>query len=194
MKTNNSLPILNIFVLQITEHLIPEHTPTEIPPDSGIKFQLDFFYLEKIDFVILEETNEFQMHWRNHICRGLTEKHELRDNVDTLELPLLQVLGPSKARRRHGYSSNEVAIGALHTCKIKQSRRAHFDLCEGDWVYIQRRRVRSQRRFKLHPRGDGPFHVLELIGGKGYNLSIQVMDSRSNPFEGRGDDMIWPRP
>lgn len=124
----------------------------------------------------------------NFICKGLNEEDELRGKINTLGVALSQVLGPSKARRRHSHSSNGVAIGAFQTCKIKLSRRAHFDLCDDDWVYIQMRRVRSQRRSKLHPRGDGPFHVLAIIDSKGYNLGIQVMDSRSNPFEEREDD------
>lgn len=107
--------------------------------------------------------------------------------MDTLEVTFRQVLGPSKARKMHDYSSSGVFIGAFPTCKIKQSRRAHFDLCDSDWVYIQKRRVQGQKRSKLHPRGDGPFHVLESIESKGYNLD---QDSRTNPLEERGSDVI----
>lgn len=155
---------------------------------------MNFSYLPKIDFVIPEGTTEYQRYWRNFIYRWLSEEDDQRDNIGTLEVILLQVHGPSKARRMHGNSSDGVAMGASQTCKIKQSRRAHFDPGEGDWVYNRRRRVRVQRRSKLHPRGDGPFHVLTLIGNKGYILGIESTDSRTNLLEEREYDMIRGAP
>uniref|UniRef100_A0A2N9HEF3 Reverse transcriptase domain-containing protein n=1 Tax=Fagus sylvatica TaxID=28930 RepID=A0A2N9HEF3_FAGSY len=79
----------------------------------------------------------------------------------------------------------------------------------GDWVWVHMRKERfpARRRSKLHPRGDGPFQVLERINDNAYkqdlpgeyNISATFNvsdlslfdvgdDSRSNPFEERGND------
>jgi hypothetical protein len=75
-------------------------------------------------------------------------------------------------------------------------------------VYIRKERFPNQRKSKLQPRGDGPFQVLERIndnvykidlpGEYGVSVTFNVVDltlfdtdfdSRSNPFEERGDDV-----
>ena len=79
----------------------------------------------------------------------------------------------------------------------------------GDWVWVHMRKERfpAHRRSKLHPRGDGPFQVLERINDNAYKLDLQgeynisatfnvsdlssfdVGDNlRTNPFEERGND------
>jgi hypothetical protein len=79
----------------------------------------------------------------------------------------------------------------------------------GDWVWVHMRKERfpARRRSKLHPRGDGPFQVLERINDNAYKLDLLGEynisatfnvsdlslfdvgdDSRSNPFEERGND------
>ena len=69
------------------------------------------------------------------------------------------------------------------------------------------------RRTKLHPRGDGPFQILEKINDNAYKVDLPSEhnvsatfnvsdlspfdvgeDSRSNPFEGRGNDGNQGRP
>ena len=75
------------------------------------------------------------------------------------------------------------------------------------WVYIRKERFPAHRRTKLHPRGDGPFQILEKINDNAFKVdlpgeytvsaSFNVFDlspfdagdnSRSNPFEERGND------
>ena len=79
----------------------------------------------------------------------------------------------------------------------------------GDWVYVHMRKERFpvRRWSKLHPRGDGPFQVLERINDNAYKLDLPCEynisitfnvsdlspfdvgdDSRMNPFEERGND------
>jgi hypothetical protein len=63
-------------------------------------------------------------------------------------------------------------------------------------------RFPNQRKSKLQPRGDGSFQVLERINDNAYKITFNVadltlfdtnFDSRSNPFEERGDDVNQPR-
>ena len=79
----------------------------------------------------------------------------------------------------------------------------------GDWVWVHMRKERfpARRRSKLHPRGDGPFQVLAKINNNAYKLDLPGEynisatfnvsdlspfdvgdDSRTNPFEERGND------
>jgi hypothetical protein len=80
------------------------------------------------------------------------------------------------------------------------------------WVYMRKERFPAYRKSKLQPRGDGPFQILERINDNAYKVdlpceyvvsatSINVSgitlfdvgdDSRSNPFEERGDDADQP--
>ena len=79
----------------------------------------------------------------------------------------------------------------------------------GDWVWVHMRKERfpTCRRSKLHPRGDGPFQVLERINDNAYKLDLLGEytisstfnvsdlslfdvsdDSRLNPFKEKGND------
>ena len=44
----------------------------------------------------------------------------------------------------------------------------------GDWVWVHMRKERfpNQRKSKLQPRGDGPFHVLERINNSAYKIDL----------------------
>uniref|UniRef100_A0A2N9GUZ1 Reverse transcriptase n=1 Tax=Fagus sylvatica TaxID=28930 RepID=A0A2N9GUZ1_FAGSY len=54
----------------------------------------------------------------------------------------------------------------------------------GDWVWVHMRKERfpARRRSKLHPRGDGPFQVLERINDNAYKLDLPI---RANVEEDR---------
>ncbi|XP_035539640.1 uncharacterized protein LOC118344014 [Juglans regia] len=75
------------------------------------------------------------------------------------------------------------------------------------WVHMRKERFPAHRRTKLHPRGDGPFQILEKINDNAYKVDLPGEykvsatfnvsdlspfdvgeDSRSNPFEERGND------
>jgi translation initiation factor IF-1 len=89
----------------------------------------------------------------------------------------------------------------------KGRRRVIFE--PGDWVWVQMRKERfpAHRKTKLHPRGDGPFQILEKINDNAYKVDLPgeykvsatfnvsdlspfdvSEDSWSNPFEERGND------
>ncbi|XP_074555934.1 uncharacterized protein LOC141811777 [Curcuma longa] len=65
----------------------------------------------------------------------------------------------------------------------------------GDWVWVHMRKERfpAKRLSKLHPRGDGPFQVIARINDNAYKLDLPGdQDSRTNPFEERGNDGVKP--
>jgi hypothetical protein len=89
----------------------------------------------------------------------------------------------------------------------KGRRRVIFE--PGDWVWVHMRKERfpAHRKTKLHPRGDGPFQILEKIKDNAHKMDLPGEykvsatftisdlspfdvgeDSRSNPFEERGND------
>jgi hypothetical protein len=89
----------------------------------------------------------------------------------------------------------------------KGRRRVIFE--PGDWVWVHMRKERfpAHRKTKLHPRGDGPFQILEKINDNAHKVDLPGEykvsatftvsdlspfdvgeDSRSNPFEERGND------
>jgi hypothetical protein len=89
----------------------------------------------------------------------------------------------------------------------KGRRRVIFEPRDWVWVHIHKERFPAHRKTKLHPRGDEPFQILEKIKDNAhkvdlpgeYNVSATLTisdlspfdvgeDSRSNPFEERGND------
>ncbi|RDY12236.1 Retrovirus-related Pol polyprotein from transposon 17.6, partial [Mucuna pruriens] len=65
----------------------------------------------------------------------------------------------------------------------------------GDCVWVHRRKERfpTQRKYKLQPRGDGTFQVLERINDNAYKLDLSTtygeeFDLRMNPFDEGGND------
>uniref|UniRef100_A0A2N9FRX0 Reverse transcriptase domain-containing protein n=1 Tax=Fagus sylvatica TaxID=28930 RepID=A0A2N9FRX0_FAGSY len=89
----------------------------------------------------------------------------------------------------------------------KGQRRVIFEPGDWVWVHMCKERFPAHRRTKLHPRGDEPFHILEKINDNAYKVDLPSeykvsatfnvsdlspfdvgKDSRSNPFEERGND------
>ncbi|RDX78986.1 hypothetical protein CR513_40647, partial [Mucuna pruriens] len=74
----------------------------------------------------------------------------------------------------------------------RQANKGHVMTFESEdcvWVY----RFPTQRKYKLQPRGDGTFQVLERINDNAYKLDLSTangeeFDSRMSPFEEGGND------
>jgi hypothetical protein len=58
--------------------------------------------------------------------------------------------------------------------QAKKGRR-HVIFQPGDWVWVHMRKERfpTHRRTKLHPRGDGPFQILEKIIDNAYEVDLR---------------------
>jgi hypothetical protein len=89
----------------------------------------------------------------------------------------------------------------------KGRRQVIFEPSDWVWVHMRKERFSARRRSKLHPRGDGPFQILEKIKDNAYKVDLPSEykvsatfnvsdlspfdvgdDSWSNPFEERGND------
>jgi hypothetical protein len=89
----------------------------------------------------------------------------------------------------------------------KGRRQVIFDPSDWVWVHMRKERFPACRRSKLHPRGYGPFQILEKINDNAYKMDLPGEykvsatfnvsdlspfdvgdDSWSNPFEERGND------
>jgi hypothetical protein len=89
----------------------------------------------------------------------------------------------------------------------KGRRRVIFEPRDWVWVHMRKERFPAHRKTKLHPRGDGPFQILEKINDNAHKVDLPGEykvsatftvfdlspfdvgeDSRSNPFEERGND------
>nr|KYP31119.1 hypothetical protein KK1_048940 [Cajanus cajan] len=57
-----------------------------------------------------------------------------------------------------------------------------FYLLEGYWLHLRKDRFPTQRKSKLNPRGDGPFHVLKKINNNAYILDLPSKYGVSSSF------------
>jgi hypothetical protein len=55
--------------------------------------------------------------------------------------------------------------------------RKYVDFQPDDWVWVHMRKGRflAHRKFKLQPRGDGPFQILERINENAYKVDLPSM-------------------
>jgi len=92
----------------------------------------------------------------------------------------------------------------------KGRKKVTFEPGDWVWVHLRKERFPLKRRSKLQPRGDGPFQVIARINDNAYKLdlpgeynvsatfnvsdlspfNVDGEDSRTNPFQERGNDGI----
>ncbi|RDX98142.1 hypothetical protein CR513_18993, partial [Mucuna pruriens] len=77
--------------------------------------------------------------------------------------------------------------------QANKGRVMTFELGDCIWVHRRKKRFPNQRKYKLQPRGDGTFQVLERINDNAYKVDLptaygEKFDSRTNPFEEGGND------
>ncbi|RDX72678.1 Tf2-11, partial [Mucuna pruriens] len=83
--------------------------------------------------------------------------------------------------------------------KAKQANKGHvmtFELGDGVWVHRRKEKFPTKRKYKLQPRGNGTFQVLERINDYAYKLDLSTtycnvseeFDSKTNHFEEGGND------
>jgi hypothetical protein len=93
----------------------------------------------------------------------------------------------------------------VYATKANKGRKhVVFQLDDWVWVHMLKERFPAHRKSKLQPRRDRPFQILERINDNAYKVDLPgeynvsatfnvsnltlFDDSRSNPFEERGDD------
>ena len=101
--------------------------------------------------------------------------------LDLLSLPVNEMAsldGQKKAEmvkklhesvRQHIEKKNEQYAGIGLVC----GDWVIFEPSDWVWVHMRKERFLARRRSKLHPRGDGPFQVLERINDNAYKLDLQ---------------------
>ncbi|RDX60731.1 hypothetical protein CR513_61100, partial [Mucuna pruriens] len=78
----------------------------------------------------------------------------------------------------------------------RQANKGHVMTFEPEncvWVHRRKERFPTNKKYKLQPRGDETFQVLERINDNAYKLDFptaygEKFDSRTNPFEEGGND------
>nr|XP_025671040.1 uncharacterized protein LOC112770817 [Arachis hypogaea] len=65
----------------------------------------------------------------------------------------------------------------------KGQRQLFFEPGDWIWVHLRNEKFLTQRKSKLDPRGDDPFHVLERINNNAYNIDLSdviLMDMKTS--------------
>jgi hypothetical protein len=140
--------------------------------------------------------------------------------LDLLPLPLDDSLfhrdGEAKAsfvKKLHAKVKNQLGKKMEHYARMANKKKKPMVFAPGDWVWVHFRKERfpNERKSKLHPRGGGPFQVVEKINNNAYRIDLQGehhvsstfnvcdlspfdvgtldVDSRSNPLYGGEDDV-----
>ncbi|KAL6346188.1 hypothetical protein AAG906_027932 [Vitis piasezkii] len=155
-KTDDATHIANLFFREIVRlHGVPR----SIVSDHDVKF-LSYF------------GKPCGESWKLNYCFRLlvTPKRMDKLSLDG-EKKAEMVKKLHESVRKHIEKKNE----QYATKANKGRRQVLFE--PGDWVWVHMRKERfpTRRQSKLHPRGDGPFQVLERINDNAYKLDIPLI-------------------
>uniref|UniRef100_A0A2N9J8T2 Reverse transcriptase domain-containing protein n=1 Tax=Fagus sylvatica TaxID=28930 RepID=A0A2N9J8T2_FAGSY len=147
-----------------------------------------------------------------HCVLPVLRKEKLYANLKTCSFCLDKVVFLGYLVSGKGLAVDEEKVKAIKewpTPKLITEGEGVSSLNQGDWVWVHMRKERfpTHRKTKLHPRGDGPFQILEKINDNAHKVDLPGEykvsatftvsdlspfdvgeDSRSNPFEERGND------
>jgi hypothetical protein len=95
----------------------------------------------------------------------------------------------------------------------KHRKKVLFEPGDVVWIHLCKEHFPDQRKSKLMPREDGPFHILAKINDNAYKIDLppsygvsntfnvadllpvtseETLESRTTPFQGEEDDMTTP--
>ena len=110
--------------------------------------------------------------------------------IDLIPLPLnklVSVDGSSRAdlvKKLHKQVKERIEKQNVKVAKRVNRGRIQKVFQPEDWVWVHFRKERfpNQRKFKLSPRGDGPFQVLERINDNAYKIDLKGEYNVSGTF------------
>ncbi|KAL4633166.1 hypothetical protein ACB092_04G102600 [Castanea dentata] len=226
-----------VSLLQEYEDVFPNDVPSGMPPIRGIEHQKDFVPSATIPNRPTyrsnpEETKELQRQveellTKGHVRESMSPCAVLVPSAPWVDISMDFVLGLPRSRKVNEITSLDGQKKAEMVKKLHESVRQHierkneqyvtkankacrqvlFESSNWVWVHMRKERFTARKWSKLHPRGDGPFQVLERINDNAYKLDLPSEynisatfnvsdlspfdagdDSRTNPFEERGND------
>ncbi|XP_041004037.1 uncharacterized protein LOC121249393, partial [Juglans microcarpa x Juglans regia] len=210
-KTDDATNIADLFFREIVRlHGVPR----SIVSDRDVKF-LSYFWKVlwgKLGTKLLFSTTcHPQTHGQTEVVnRTLTQllRTVVHKNLKTWEdcLPFIEFAYNRTMHTTTSYSPFEIVYG-FNPLTPLDLMPLPVDDRNWVWVHMRKERFPAHRRTKLHPRGDGPFQILEKINDNAYKVDLPGEykvsatfnvsdlspfdvgeDSRSNPFEERGND------
>ena len=77
-------------------------------------------------------------------------------------------------KKLHEQVQNKIGKQNEKYCKQANKHRKPAVFKEGDlvWIHLTKERFPSKRSSKLNPRADGPFKVLQRVGGNAYKIDL----------------------
>ena len=74
----------------------------------------------------------------------------------------------------------ELKAGRKAASMNKHRKKVLFEPGDLVWIHLHKDRFSQQRKSKLLPQGDGPFHVLEKINDNAYKIDLPASYGVSN--------------
>jgi hypothetical protein len=141
--------------------------------------------------------------------------------IDLLPLPLQERINMEASKRAayikkiHEKTKEAIELKVVRKAASMNKHRKKVLFEPGDlvWIHLCKEHFLEQRKSKLMPRGDGPFHILAKINDNAYKIDLppsygvsnmlnvadlllvkseDTLESRTTPFQGEEDDTTTP--